>query len=121
MKIKSICIILSLLVMMVYPSAKAAVWNPDTDPNLKFNLNFEQNKAGPPPETNDVGPSKLVGTAYDYNDGSTDPNNPFHMWNSQWNGDANAAKIGTFVGDFRKLCDVNTGKVFDACVSVLPM
>ncbi|MGB8226621.1 MAG: LamG domain-containing protein, partial [Sedimentisphaerales bacterium] len=114
MKIKSICIILSVLVMMVYPSAKAAIWNPDTDPNLMFNLNFEQNKAGPPPETNDVGPSKLVGTAYDYN--TTDP--PFHMWNSQWNGDANAAKIGNFVCDFRKPCDINTSRTYDACVSV---
>jgi hypothetical protein len=104
--------------MMVYPSAKAAIWNPDTDPNLKFNLNFEQNKAGPPPETNDVGPSKLKGTAHDYND--HDANNPFHMWNSQWNGDANAIKIGNYVGDFRKPCDLNIGVVFDACVSVEP-
>ncbi len=101
-----------LVVAIISPCGRAAVWNPDTDPNLKFNLNFEQNKVGPPPETNDVGPLRLVGTAYDYN--NTDPCNPFHMWDSN----SSNRIIGTYFGNFSKTCDANTGKAYDCKVRV---
>lgn len=101
-----------LILAIISPCARATIWNPNTDPNLGFNLNFEQNKVGPPPETNDVGPLRLVGTAYDYN--NTDPNNPFHMWDSN----SSNRIIGTYFGNFSKTCDANTTKKYDCKVRV---
>lgn len=115
MKNKSICIVLLLVLAMICSPAKAAIWNPDTDPNLIFNLNFETDTNGPPPTTTsnphpgDGNYTVLVGTASDYN--TTDP---FHMWDSN----VNERKIGNYSGDFRKLCDANTGKTYDCRVSV---
>lgn len=135
MKSKVICSIVLFLVAVLSPCGKAAIWNPDGDPCLVFNLNFEIDTNSshpgdlnyPPPTTTDAKAS-LVGNAYDFND--HDGNNLFHMWNapnSRWraqgadaNDDPNAAKIGNFVGDFRRIGDYNSGKIWDACVSVPP-
>lgn len=135
MKSKVIYTVLFLLVAVWSPYGKAGIWNPDTDADLKFNLNFENDTNSnanthpgdlnfPQPTTTDA-VAGLVGTAYDYNNPTHDSNNFFHMWNapnSRWrpdtNDDPNAAKMGKFVGDFRRPSDYNTGKIWDACVSV---
>lgn len=93
-------------------TASAVLWNPD-GVELLFNLNFESNITSPNPTTTDA-TAGLVGRAMDYN--STDPCNPFHMW------DSNAAdgKIGNYVGNFNPSCDANTGVDFDSRVMFGP-
>ncbi|UCF44029.1 MAG: hypothetical protein JSV99_03680 [Planctomycetota bacterium] len=90
-----------LLVMAVISTNVWAVWDPNTDPCLVFNMNFENN---PTSTTTVDAVGSLVGTAYDYNAVSHD------FWEE-------SGKIGTSA-DFNTYNDKGTGEANDCNISV---
>ena len=63
-------VVLAAVVVLFSTNAWAVVWNPDTDPNLLFNMNFQIYDNGAHTTTDAI--AALVGTVYDYN--TTKPN-----------------------------------------------
>ncbi|MBN2019536.1 MAG: LamG domain-containing protein [Sedimentisphaerales bacterium] len=83
-------------VLLASVSAFAAAWNPDTDADLLFNMNFQTYNNGAHTTTDAKG--GLVGTVYDYN--ATYPN--------LFGEDANKPGLG-YDGNFAAIHDIATG------------
>lgn len=94
-----------LLVLTVLSASVWGLWDPDADPNLKFNLNFENNTDY---NTIDTAVYQLVGDIELCSEKTTPP----------WEPEPNA--MFNISGDFRNPRDVNTGDVNSCRISVEP-
>lgn len=92
-----------LIVAMICPSVWAAVWNPDADPNLTFNMNFSIIPTNI--TTKDAVDQNRIGTVTDYN-----VTNVNDIW-------VENGFIGNFA-DFNQAMDVCDGTIYDCRVTV---